>query len=58
MMFLNINGLSKYFFGVAAVNDVSIEVNQGELVGLIGPNGSGKTTLFNCLSGYLKPERG
>lgn len=58
MIHLNINGLSKYFFGVAAVNDVSIEVNQGELVGLIGPNGSGKTTLFNCVSGHLKPENG
>jgi ABC-type branched-subunit amino acid transport system ATPase component len=57
-MFFKVENLSKYFFGVAAVDNVCIEVAQGELVGLIGPNGSGKTTFFNCISGFLRSERG
>ena len=55
---LQTNNLSKSFFGVAAIEDVSIKVHDGELMGLIGPNGSGKTTFFNCVSGLLRPERG
>ena len=40
------------------MNDISFEVEEGKIIGLIGPNGSGKTTLFNVLSGFLKPEEG
>jgi len=46
------------FGGLIAVDDVSFEVDAGEIVGLIGPNGAGKTTVFNAVSGYYKPTRG
>jgi len=55
---LCVERISKRFYGLVALEDVSFEVRGGELVGLIGPNGSGKTTLFNCVTGYLRPERG
>ena len=48
---LVVEGISKQFGGVRAVNDVSLEVHQGEILGLIGPNGAGKTTTFNLISG-------
>jgi branched-chain amino acid transport system ATP-binding protein len=48
----------KVFGGLVAVNDVSFEVRQGELLGLIGPNGSGKTTMLNLISGALRPSSG
>jgi branched-chain amino acid transport system ATP-binding protein len=51
-------GVTKNFSGVSALNEVSLEVGAGELVGLIGPNGAGKTTFFNCLLGILKPDGG
>jgi len=51
-------GVSKTFAGITALDDVSIDVNAGEIVGLIGPNGAGKTTFFNCLLGVLKPNAG
>jgi ABC-type branched-subunit amino acid transport system ATPase component len=51
-------GLSKHFGGVAAVEDLSFAVESGEILGLIGPNGSGKTTALNMLSGFLEPDRG
>ena len=46
---LEINNLSKYFGGLAAVSDCSIKVKRGTITGIIGPNGSGKTTLFNLI---------
>ena len=55
---LSIRNARKAFGGLVAVNDVSFEVRQGELLGLIGPNGSGKTTMLNLISGALKPTAG
>ena len=57
-MLLEGAGLHIAFGGVRAVDDVSLEVRRGELVGLIGPNGAGKTTLLRLLTGILRPERG
>jgi branched-chain amino acid transport system ATP-binding protein len=50
--------VTKFFGGLAAVNDVDFEVREKELVGLIGPNGAGKSTLFNCISGIYRPTSG
>ena len=55
---LRISGLTKDFGGLRAVDDISFQVEEGELVGLIGPNGCGKTTTFNCISGMLKSTSG
>ncbi len=55
---LTVEGLTKRFGGIAAVDGVSFEVGQGEIVGIIGPNGSGKSTLFNCILGQLQPTAG
>src|SRR5689334_22322677 len=55
---LLVKGLVKRFGGFAAVNNVSLEVAQGEILGLIGPNGSGKSTIFNVLSGTYQPTAG
>jgi branched-chain amino acid transport system ATP-binding protein len=55
---LVVSGLTKKFGGFLALNAVSFEVRQGEILGLIGPNGSGKTTCFNCISGALAPTAG
>jgi ABC-type branched-subunit amino acid transport system ATPase component/ABC-type branched-subunit amino acid transport system permease subunit len=51
-------GVSKRFAGVMAIDDVSIELREGEILGMIGPNGAGKTTLFDIVSGFLVPDRG
>jgi len=58
MSFLKVEGLSKSFGGLKAVHDVGFEIEQGEILGLIGPNGSGKTTTMNLLTGFLKPNSG
>ena len=55
---LEINNLSKYFGGLAAVSDCSLKVKKGTITGIIGPNGSGKTTLFNLIAGNLKSSKG
>ena len=55
---LQVNGLEKAFGGIRAVNGVSFDVREGEILGLIGPNGSGKSTLFNCILGQLPPSAG
>ena len=55
---LKVDGLSRYFGGLAAVKDLSFELNAGEIVGLIGPNGAGKSTAFNVISGSLAPSAG
>ncbi len=55
---LCVERLTKTFYGVVALRDVTLSVGPGELVGVIGPNGSGKTTLFDCVTGYLRPDRG
>lgn len=53
---LSIQGVSKHFGGVRAVNDFSLGVESGKIVGIIGPNGSGKTTLFNLICGLYRPQ--
>ncbi len=58
MYALETQGLTKEFRGFRAVDDVSLQVNQGEVHALVGPNGAGKTTLFNLLSGFIKPTAG
>jgi branched-chain amino acid transport system ATP-binding protein len=55
---LKLESVSKSFGGVRAVNDVSLTVEAGEIVGVMGPNGSGKTTLFNLIGGALAPDGG
>jgi len=58
MALLEIKNLTKYFGGLAAVNEVNMEVNKEEILGLVGPNGAGKTTLFNLITGFFRPTRG
>jgi branched-chain amino acid transport system permease protein len=55
---LRVTQLSKSFKGVRALNDVTLEVRQGEILGLIGPNGSGKSTFINMVSGHYRTEQG
>jgi len=55
---LDARNVTMQFGGLIAVNDVSLQVHSGEIVGLIGPNGAGKTTFFNCLTGLYKPTFG
>jgi branched-chain amino acid transport system ATP-binding protein len=57
-MYLELKDLTMKFGGLVAVNEVSLDVSEGSIHGLIGPNGSGKTTLFNVLSGYYTPSSG
>src|SRR5262245_7130453 len=58
MPLLEVERLSKRFGGVRAVHEVSFVLEEGELLGIMGPNGSGKTTLFNLIAGALRPDDG
>ena len=55
---LKVDGVTRSFGGLRAVNECSLQVEEGSITGLIGPNGAGKTTLFNIISGFLKPDGG
>jgi len=57
-MLLNVEGLSKRFGGLVAVNRVSFQVRKGEIIGLIGPNGAGKSTLVNLITNYYRADSG
>jgi branched-chain amino acid transport system ATP-binding protein len=58
MPLLRLENITKCFGGLVAVNKVSLEIQAGELIGIVGPNGSGKTTLFNVISGVYQPDDG
>jgi len=58
MHFLKVEGLRKSFGGLVAISNLDFEVEEGGIIGLIGPNGSGKTTTLNLLTGFLKPDGG
>lgn len=58
MALLEVQGITKRFGGLVAVNDFSLSVDRGHIVALIGPNGAGKTTAFNCIAGFYKPNEG
>ena len=55
---LQIKNVRMHFSGVRALDDISFNVNEGEIFSLIGPNGSGKSTLFNCINRFCKPQKG
>ena len=55
---LQLDNITMQFGGVVAVNNLSMEVNEGEIVALIGPNGAGKTTCFNVITGVYQPSNG
>jgi branched-chain amino acid transport system ATP-binding protein len=57
-MMLKVNGLTKIFGGLKAVDDATLEVGEGRIVALIGPNGAGKTTLFSCIAGFQSINAG
>jgi len=58
MGLLEIRNLYKVFSGLSAIENVSFQLEKGEIVGLVGPNGAGKTTLFNLITGFLTPSQG
>ncbi|KAF3996713.1 ABC transporter ATP-binding protein [Glaciimonas immobilis] len=55
---LSVEGVSKQFLGLRAVDNITLSVKRGEIISIIGPNGAGKTTFFNLLSGQLSPSEG
>ncbi|RJQ47035.1 MAG: ABC transporter ATP-binding protein [Nitrospiraceae bacterium] len=58
MSLLQVKGVSMFFGGLAAISDVSFDIQKGDILGLIGPNGAGKTTMFNVVNGFYAPSRG
>jgi branched-chain amino acid transport system ATP-binding protein len=58
MSILEVKGVTKYFGGLAALSDLNLTIQEGEIRGVIGPNGAGKTTLFNVISGVYRPTSG
>ena len=58
MPILEVKNLSMHFGELAALEDINLSVEKGEILGLIGPNGAGKTTFFNCITGFLNATRG
>ena len=58
MALLSVRNVTRRFGGIVAIDDVSLDVEPGEIVGLIGPNGAGKTTLFNVVTRLYKPDSG
>ena len=58
MMSISVKHATKVFDGQAALNDVSLQIPSGQVLGLLGPNGAGKTTLMRLISGYLPPTSG
>lgn len=58
MILLEVTGVTKKFGGLVAVNNVDMNVKEGEILGLVGPNGAGKTTLLNLISGIYRPDAG
>jgi len=55
---LSVHGITKSFGGLKALMDVSFDIYEGDVFGIIGPNGSGKTTLINCITGFIRTEAG
>lgn len=55
---LKVEGLRRQFGGFVAVSDVSFELHEGEILGMVGPNGAGKSTIFNLVSGFMRPTAG
>ena len=58
MSYLELKKVTKDFGKLAALEDINLRVEKGEILGIVGPNGSGKTTLINVISGYYRPTRG
>ena len=58
MTLLDVKRVSRFFGGLAAINDVTFDIKKGEILGLIGPNGAGKTTMFNVINGFYPPSKG